>query len=758
MPGSPAATALPQADPSVLSGSQLRWYFVFFVISGFCGLVYEVIWVRLAMASFGVTTALVSIVISIFMSGLALGSWGAGILVRKLAKSNPSRGIRLYSLAELLIGCSALLVPLELKLGRTLLLNLGSLGTWQSSRYYILAGLWLVVTLLPWCTFLGSTFPLLMSVIRQTCGLASERSFSYLYLANVLGALLGTVISAFVLIEFLGFQGTLWVAAVLNGILAMLAFRMGQHLGHATPEKAETADRVTEISLYGLPRSAILVLLFLSGLVSMGSEVVWMRQFTPYLGNFVYAFALVLGVYLLQTFIGARDYRKWSISHHPNESASTWSLLAFSVLIPVLGASPLLHLSGAGSGGLRLISIVLFCFLTGFLTPLLVDAWSTGEPGKAGKAYAFNVLGCIAGPLIASFWLEPWLGERWSLLALSLPLFAVAGIIAFRRSSKPERNFAPRWPRSKFAIAVGVALLMFAISTDYETQFPVREVRRDYTATVIAAGVGLDRTLLVNGSGMTVLTPMTKYIAHLPMALMTRPPKNGLVICFGMGTSFRSMLSWGIQTTAVDLIPSVPELFSYYHADASQLTRSPLARVVVDDGRRFLDGSNQMYDVIVVDPPPPVAAPGSSLLYSREFYEVIKQHLSEDGIFQNWYPAIAGDDTTAASITKTLMQSFPYVRAYRSYDTQYGIHFLASMKPIPFSSASELAARMPRAAALDFVEWGPAQTADGQFNLVLSQEIPLEQLIRKDPNVPVLSDDRPINEYFLLRLWFDAPI
>ena len=242
------------------------------------------------------------------------------------------------------------------------------------------------------------------------------------------------------------------------------------------------------------------------------------------------------------------------------------------------------------------------------------------------------------------------------------------------------------------------------------------------------------------------------------MALMTRPPKNGLVICFGMGTSFRSMLSWGIQTTAVDLIPSVPELFSYYHADASQLTRSPLARVVVDDGRRFLDGSNQMYDVIVVDPPPPVAAPGSSLLYSREFYEVIKQHLSEDGIFQNWYPAIAGDDTTAASITKTLMQSFPYVRAYRSYDTQYGIHFLASMKPIPFSSASELAARMPRAAALDFVEWGPAQTADGQFNLVLSQEIPLEQLIRKDPNVPVLSDDRPINEYFLLRRWFDAPI
>ncbi len=82
----------------------MRWFFVFFIISGFCGLVYEVVWLRLAMASFGVTTAMVSIVISMFMAGLGLGSWGAGILTRRTLAANGRQALRLYSIAELLIG------------------------------------------------------------------------------------------------------------------------------------------------------------------------------------------------------------------------------------------------------------------------------------------------------------------------------------------------------------------------------------------------------------------------------------------------------------------------------------------------------------------------------------------------------------------------------------------------------------------------------------------------------------------------------
>ena len=756
----PSSTAVGVATQrEEVAGSQrtyLRWYFAFFVISGFCGLVYEVIWVRLAMASFGVTTALASIVLSIFMGGLGLGSWVAGILVRRISESRPARGLHLYSLTELLIGCSAVLVPIEFKIGRSALLHAGSFGVWESWQYYVVAGLWLVIALLPWCTLLGATFPLLMSVIQKTCGSASKRSFSFLYLANVIGALLGTLVSAFVLIEFLGFQGTLWFTAGFNASLALLAFVISRRVSRGAEIETTTPANSKRTSLYGLPRPFILLLLFSTGLVSMGCEVVWMRQFTPFTGNFVYAFALILATYLAATAWGARDYRRWANTHDPNSSRNTWSLIAASTLIPVVGANPMLHLTPEHLSALRLLSIALFCALTGFITPFLVDAWSSGEPDRAGLAYAFNILGCILGPLVASFLLEPWLGERWSILTFALPLFTIAAILAFwgsGGSGAPEKS---SHPRTYFACAVVAGVVLCCFSNDFETKFPVREVRRDYAATVIATGTGFDRLLMVNGTGMTKLTPVTKFIAHLPLAAMSRPPKNGLVICFGMGTSFRSMMAWGIPTTAVDLIPSVPKMFSYFHNDAAELMRSPLARVVVDDGRRYLDGSNQKYDVIVVDPPPPIPAPGSSLLFSREFYEVAKQHLAQDGILQMWYPSIDGDSETTAAMTKTIMEAFPYVRAYRSYDDLFGIHYLASMEPIPELDGAQLASRMPAAAKADLLEWGPESDAGAEFNLVLGKEIRLTDLVARAPEIPVISDDTPINEYFLLRRWFGA--
>jgi len=586
--------------------SDLRWYFAYFVVSGFCGLVYEIVWLRLAMASFGVTTALASIVISMFMTGLGLGSWGAGAWTRRVLAGNVPRILRLYSIAELCVGISSWAVPLQLKLGRRLLLHMGTFDAWQSWRYYLLAGIWIAITLLPWCTCMGSTFPLLMAAIRQTAQPGSERSFSYLYVANVLGALLGTLASAFVLIELLGFRGTLFVAGSFNVLLALSAFAMS-FAAVSTPTKiAKPIDAEPAAPrLYGLPPNAILTFLFTTGLVSMGMEVVWIREFTPYLGPFVYAFASILVVYLLATLLGSRRYRNKGHSLPVGGSASAWSLLALFAILPVVAADPLLPVGGTESAGLRLIVIAFFCATAGFLTPLLVDTWSSGNPDRAGTAYAVNIVGSIIGPLVAGFWLLPWLGERKAVLALALPLFAIAAVVAFRKPSESAQAQPRHHPRLTFAASGLAAILLFSVSHDFETKYPVREVQRDYAATVIATGKGFDRQLLVNGIGMTVLSPDNKYMVHLPLAFLSRPPKNGLIICFGMGTGFRSMLSWNIPTTAVELIPSVPKLFGYFHADASKLMSSPLTRIVVDDGRRFLDGSTETYDVIVIDPPPP---------------------------------------------------------------------------------------------------------------------------------------------------------
>jgi spermidine synthase len=736
---------------------RMRWYFSFFLISGFCSLVYEVVWLRLSMAEFGVTTAMVSIVLSMFMAGLGLGSWGAGVLARRLRRGAATSALRLYALAELLVGISALLVPHLLRWGHTLLLRMDRGVAWQSSAYYLIAGVWVALTLVPWCTCMGATFPLLMAVIRQTSEAGSERSFSYLYVANVLGALLGTTVSAFFLIEMLGFRGTLHLTSTFNGILAASAFLISLAALPSGGLKTVIAERKRHATLYGLPQSIVPWMLFTTGLVSMGMEVVWIRQFTPYLGNVVYAFACILALYLLATFFGSCDYRWWIPSHQLGESAWSWTLVGLLALIPLAGADPLLPIRIGSSelAGVRLAAIVPFCGLVGFLTPMLVDSWSSGDPDRAGQAYAVNVLGSIFGPLVAGFWLLPWLGERWAVVALSAPLFALGALTALRQAREQVAQHGSYFiPKMRYGLVALAAILVTIMSHDYAGKFPEREIRRDDTATVVATGTGFDRELLVNGIGMTRLTPITKMMAHMPLASMRRPPRNGLVICFGMGTTFRSMLSWGIPTTAVDLVPSVPKLFGYFHADAPQLLRSPLARIVVDDGRRYLDGSALSYDVIVVDPPPPPAAPGSSLLYSREFYALVRKHLAPDGILQIWYPAAEGDAATSASVAKALQQSFLHVRAFRSF-ANFGILYLASMEPIPLVSGSALASRLPPAAAADIVEWGPAATAEGQFNQILAREVSVEKIIAEDPDVPVLEDDQPINEYYLLRRWFN---
>ncbi len=738
---------------------QLRWFFVFFVISGFCSLVYEVVWLRLAMASFGVTTATTSIVLSMFMAGLGLGSWLGGVAVRRLRGSTASSGLRLYALAELLIGVSSLLVPYQLKLGHLFLQEATAVAAWDSSRYYLLSGILLAATLVPWCTCMGATFPLLMRVIELTPGAESERSFSYLYVGNVLGALLGTILSAFFLIELLGFHGTLRVAGTLNAVLAASAFMIARGALKPPPYRRQTqphSDRGPQV-LYGLPGKTIPWILFTTGFVSMGMEVIWIRQFTPYLGNVVYAFAGILAVYLFATFWGSQDYRSWIRSHKVEESAPSWALLALAAVVPLVGADPLapIRIGSVELGGVRLSSIVLFCALAGFLTPLLVDSWSSGDPERAGRAYAANVLGSLLGPLVAGFWLLPRLGERRSLIALSVPLIGLGALTAVRDLSTQP---VPLRSRARKALRYGIIALLtvvvIAISHDYEKKYPGASVRRDYTATVIAQGTGWDKNLLVNGLSMTSLNPITKYLAHLPLAFMPRPPRNGLVVCFGMGTTFRSMVSWGIPTTAVDLVPSVPPMFGYFHQDAPRVLSSPWAHIVVDDGRRFLDGSSQSYDVIVVDPPPPPHATGSSLLYSREFYEVVKKHLNADGILETWYPEKDGDPATRSSIAKALVSSFPYVRAFQSFDGDSGIHFLASSRPLPAVSASILAARLPPAATLDFIEWGPESNAEAQFNKVLSQERSIEVMIAQAPRVPALEDNQPINEYYALRSWF----
>jgi spermidine synthase len=712
------------------------WYFTFFFISGFCSVLYELVWLRLSMAQFGVTTAMVSIVLSVFMGGLGLGSWASGKWIRRYGDKIGFPALRFYAVIEALIGVSGILVPYELGFGRSILERLGSTS---STEYYLVSGIWVALALIPWCALMGATIPVAMLAIQRAFPPESSKSFSYLYMANVAGAVSGTVIPLF-LIELLGFHGTLRVGAACNCLIAFLALLVSIRV---QPKEVREVASIASESATATGEGFLLVLLFASGLTSMGMEVVWVRQFTPYVGTVVYAFALILTVYLVATFFGSRIYRRWSL-HHEKEDVLLWTLLALFAVLPLLAASPKIVLN---SPVRLLLGIAPFAGMLGFLTPMLVDRWARGNPANAGKAYAVNVLGCILGPLLAGFLLLPWMSERWALILLALP-WLVLGLRPMV-STGPGFGFAPRIASY---LLLPLVCGIFLTSEGYEQEYgKSSRVLRDSTATVIATGSGMHKYLLVNGYTMTSLTPVTKMMAHLPLAFLDRPPQDALVICFGMGTTFRSLRSWGIPVTVVDLVPSVPRLFSYFHSDASQVLSSPMAHVVVDDGRRYLERTGQQYDIITIDPPPPVEAAGSSLLYSEDFYSVVRERLRPGGILQQWLPS--GDREDLAAVALALRRSFPYVRAF-TYEggaaRSPGFHFLASDRPMPTRSASELASRLPAAAAVDFVEWGPEKNAEDQFGDLLL-EMPIDAFIALSPATPALSDDRPINEYYLLR-------
>jgi len=717
--------------------------FLMFFLSGFCGLLYQIVWLRKAFAIFGVITPVISVVISVFMIGLFLGSWAAGKWIKVLTEKLNVSAIYLYALAEFLIGIGGLSVPYLFSLSDNFLLPIGNVG---SVIYLILSAFVIVVVLLPWCILMGATYPLMMAFLEKHYH-QEKTSFSFLYLANVIGAMTGTLFTALFLIELFGFRNTLFISAIMNITVSLLAVSFGYR--HLCSRRNSTVQYAAEEKQPKLTNGAIIpmpymvgAVLFITGFSSMGMEVVWIRAFAPVLGNLVYSFAILLFTYLLATWLGSYIYR-----HHQYEN-SLWgipfliAMLSVSAFLPIVFTDPRIPFIGR----IPVLSIFPLCFFLGYLTPNLIDKYSEGNPEKAGKMYAINIAGCVLGPLFASYMVLPFFGSRISIFIFALPFLWLL-IKYWKLLMLTMKN--------RVVLASTIFVLLFVslfVSICFEEGYKKIKgavVRHDYTATVISFGDGQGKELLVNGKGQTGLTPITKDMAHMPLVLLKHNPQSALTICFGMGTTFRSLASWDIDVTAVELVPSVKDAFGYYHLDADRILAKPNVRIVVDDGRRFLRRTDKKFDVITIDPPPPIVTAASSLLYSEEFYSLIKSKLKPGGIVQQWLLRCEAD--TLSAVTTSLTRSFPYVRMFGSIaGEEYGHHYIASMSPIQVPTAIEAISRMPKAARNDRLEWYPAETLIEIWSKLLKQEV-LPAKHQLNPDISI-TDDRPYNEYCLLRL------
>jgi spermidine synthase len=700
---------------------------LFFFVSGFCGLLYQIVWLRLAMSFFGVIAPVLSVVLSVFMLGLGLGSWAMGrwMATSRVRTWDSRRLLMVYGICEGVAALGALAVPEIFSAVDSRLT-----GGMHGAGYFLGSALAIAAGLIVPCLALGATTPAALAFGRAR-GWDTRHGFSGLYTANVLGALCGAVLTPVLFIERLGFHKTLVL-----GFLLQLAVCISALLISLRSTSLKFREATPEDSSTGIPDGLAhraLGALFLTGFVSLACEVLWTRLFTCILGTTIYAFAGILAVYLWTHAIGATLYRRFGRKASARTFGWLLGSLSLAALLPLLLNDPRWPLSHFRALG----SLMLFCGLLGWLTPAWVDAYSLGEPRRAGRAYAMNVLGCVLGPLVAGYILLPWLGIKASIMGLSLLLCGFALWTLY-----------PKFPRAAVAQAlitlaalVGTSLLY---SIEVRTNTSLAQIRRDYAATVVSDGTGMYKRLSVNGINLTNLTPVTKMMAHLPILSHTGHPHRALMICFGMGTTYRSLLSWNLDTTAVELVPSVRDAFGYYFADAADVLRRPEGRIVIDDGRRFLKRTDQQYDIVTLDPPPPVECAASGLLYSREFYGQVKQHLAPNGVIQQWWPG--GEVVILQSVTRTFVEAFPYVRIYRSLGG--GFHLLGSRVPLRVLKKDELQ-RAPSVVQRDILEWFPQVPLQVLWDNVLKREINPEVIL--NPSVPTLTDDAPFNEYFLLR-------
>jgi len=505
-------------------------------------------------------------------------------------------------------------------------------------------------------------------------------------------------------------------------------------------------------------KSRTYLILFITGLTSLAMEVTWIRGFTPVLGTTVYAFAGVLATYLLSMILGSQWYRR---DLNKKKTISSLKLIGACFLFaffPILLSDP--HTDPTVTN--LLLSILPLCVALGYLTPKLIDQFSQGNPHKAGRAYAINIIGGILGPLFASYFLIPIFGIKLTLVLLATPY----GFLFFYSMYSNEVSKLFKWVIGIAGTFATIVSLFFITTLEFPMDMGKGSlVLRDSTATVVAFGEGMDKELLVNGVGIARLTPIVKMMAHLPLSIRKNKPESALIIALGMGTTLRSAASWGIDVKCVELVSSVVKAFPYYFKDASSIISQPNVEVIIDDGRRFLNRTQSKYDVIIIDPPPPIEAASTSLLYSREFYETIIEHLKKDGIFQQWF--YYGEKKIFEAILRSLVDIFSYVKIYKSFGG-VGFHILASMEPFHTPSSKDLVSRLSSKVKDDIVEWAPGiELFDDQereslieeyFNRSFEKEISTEVLLNQKDESIFISDDQPYNEYYLFRRYKDKKL
>jgi spermidine synthase len=675
-----------------------------FAGSGCAALIYEVVWLQQLQLIIGSTAVSVGVLLATYMGGLFLGSVALPRLLPPAAPPFRLYGpFRVYGMLELGIGLLGILNLFVLP-------YVGSLyvaGVAGGFLNLLLRGVLCALCLLPPTILMGATFPVLCRSLESTRAGASR--MGWLYGTNIGGAVFGCLWAGFYLLRLYGLAAATYAAVAINILIGLASIALAGQAGRYESERYATTSeewRTVRGATY------IYVAIALSGLTALGAQVVWTRLLSVLLGTTVYTFSIILAVFLAGMGIGSgagsilarsteRPKLAFGICQLLLAASIAWTAWAIAKSLPYWPIDPALAENPVYLFQLNLFralwTILPATIFWGASFPLALGslAGRSNDSGRlAAGVYGANTLGAILGALFFSFISIPALGTMRSqqiLIGLAgVSAIALLAPLPLRSSSADELHPDPA-PSRQFTLQLGAAVLVILALIASVSNVPWqllaygrrvalmsysdREESKDHPIQLLYRGEGLNSSIVItNQTGLRIIyvngnveasnaiddMRLQTMDGQLP-ALVNSDPQDVLVVGFGTGVSAGTFVTHPETKTITiaeleRLIP--PASGKFFQRENNDVLNDPRTKVFYDDGRHYLQTHNDRFDVITSDPVH-LWIKGTSALYSKEYFEIVRRHLKPGGVAAQWLPLYDGNVDTIKSVLATFFEVFP---------------------------------------------------------------------------------------------------
>ncbi len=746
-----------------------------FTFSGASALVYEVLWTRRLTHIFGSTTLAVSTVLAAFMGGLAAGSW----LLGAWADRNRGKSLRAYGLLELAIGGLGLAVPFLLRAVEAVYLGLAPALENAPMAFFVVQFLLVGLVLALPCVLMGGTLPVLA---RWLVGREDEigASVGALYAANTLGAAIGTGTAAYVLLPTVGVRDGELVAVginVLAGLAALAMARAARPAAEAPGAPAAEPPAGTAEPARGA--RLVLAATALSGFACMIDEVAWARLFSLVFGSSVYAFGLMLLLFLVGISIGSAIFARIRRVAAGRVLGIALVASAFAALagIAAVPGMPIVYMRAfpAVRESFLLLQIwqvlqtaplllpMAACFGVAFPAAVVAVSDIDRMGRGVGRVTAWNTAGTVGGAFLGGFVLVPQLGLRGT-LTVAAAAAGLGGVLALLRDGSARARriglaaaaaalavaiLLPAWPKGLLAQGAGFYAAIYGTAQgliDAEKNSELLFYEDGIATTLSVDRQGAHRFYRSNGKTDASTDPGDManqlLLGHLPM-LAHPDPKDVFVLGLGTGVSAAAIARYPVRSIEIaDIEAGARNAARLFAAENRNILADPRVRFLVADGRNALLARKKRYDVILSDPSD-VWVAGVGNLFTREFYELARSRLNPGGVMVQWFHGHSLPPEQMKLIVGTFRASFPHASFWRP--NRGDIILMGTVEP----TAWDLARLRGRIAAVPGVNddlvamgfWHP-------LSIFAPFVLDGEDLDRMLSDVQGLhSDDRPVIEY-----------